>query len=201
MSSAFAFPLDGSAPADTTSPDYVLAGTRCTYVANWNETGVLVWTSGVQDLLGQISAALQNQYQLKVESSQVQAPAVAVGSLTETITLKLYSGQDRNSINDIQGNVDDLFAQLAARPDSSAISSVTPPGGSAQNTGAPAAPGQPGSSPSLGGNDQSSGGGAFSSWWDKLTTQVEAGSIGLVVGAAAVIGLIVFLAVRNETGA
>lgn len=166
---------------------YVYAGTRLTVVCTWNDTGVLLWTSGVADILSKVSADLQNLYAIRIERSKVDAPALAIGSLTETITLNLYSGQDRNDSADILGNVNDLFAQYAAYPSASDITSITPPASAPHGTpgGNTGAPGPAPPDPPLG-------------WWEKLKAEAAAGSMGFVVGGAVVIGLLIFVAVKSE---
>ncbi len=170
---------------------YVYAGTRLTVVCTWNQTGILLWVSGVSDILAKVSADLQNLYQCRVERSNVQAPALAVGTITETITLDLYSAQDRNDSSDLLSNVNDLFAQYGSAPDASDVTSITPPATApaANPGGSTGAPGPVPTSPSSSG---------VGTWWDKLKLEAGAGSIGFVVGGLVVVGLLVFIAVKAE---
>lgn len=171
---------------------YVYAGTRLTAVLTWNETGVVLWTSGVSDIIAKVAADLQNIYSCRVERSAVQAPAIALGSITETITLDLYTSQDRNDSGDILSNLNDLFAQYGSYPDSADITKITPP------SNAPAQPGgstgAPGPTPPAPGSDPLG-------WWEQLKTEAAAGSVGFVVGAVLVVGLLVYISVRAEVPA
>ena len=164
---------------------YVYAGSRLVYVANWNQTGLIVWTYGVSDVLAQVANDLSNQYQLRVERSDVKAPSVAVGSLTETITLYLYSGIDRNDVTDIIGNVDDAFARYGSRPDSSGVTTITPPSGTPQGTGAPGPAPQPSDT--------------TPSWWSSLTSSLEAGSVGFILGGLVIAAVVIAVIVKGET--
>jgi len=169
---------------------YVYAGTRLTVVCTWNETGLILWSSGVADVLAKVAADLQNIYNLRIEKSNVQAPAVAVGSITEVITLNLYTGQDRNDDGDILSNVNDLFAQYGSYPSASDITAIHPPPTAPQGT-ASGDTGAPGPAPQ--GNNASG-----LSWWDTFKLEAGAGSVGFVVGGLVVVGLLVFIAVKAE---
>lgn len=168
---------------------YVYAGTRLTVVCTWNETGVVLWTSGVSDVLAKVSADLQNLYQCRVERSNVVAPAVAVGSITETITLNLYTSQDRNDSADILDNVNGLFAQYGSYPSASDITSITPPA-TAPDSADSGDTGAPGPVPATPSNTID--------WWNNLKTELGAGSVGFVAGGLVVVGLLVFIAVKAE---
>jgi hypothetical protein len=115
-----------------------------------------------------------------------------VGSATATYTLKiLNNGTDYGSELDVQAIIDHAFyLAFNQLPDSSAVQSVTLPGGVSVNTGAPTP------TPSASNNPGASAG--ATSWWSGLVSQIEAGSVGLLVGAAVVIGLLVYVSINKD---
>jgi hypothetical protein len=183
---------------------YVVAGSRLTWSGDFDTFAFITQTSG--DGVQLVGSALSNKYNLLIER------ATNVGFFTDTgaktITLDLRSDMDRNSDDDIRGNVADEWAAIGCACTASRIISITPPGGQSQKTGAPTAPPGGGKDPTApppppGQGKPCSGfwdcitSGEISSGFSQLSNQLEAGTIGLVVGGLAVVGLVIFLALRE----
>lgn len=175
---------------------YVPAGSRLTWTGNF---GTLAFALGFSGIMQAVSAQLQNNYALVVESENdtLGLTGIEGGSVTLHVLTNIDRGGTSDGIEDIRGNISDTFAannvsvqgssitdyKLAAgtNPISGDVVAATP----TTATGAPVPIPQatPSSNP-------------FGSWWDKFTTQAAAGSIGFIIGGVAVVGLLVYMAVK-----
>jgi hypothetical protein len=182
---------------------YVVAGSRLTWSGDFDSFAFISQTSG--DTIQIVGSALSNKYNMLIERSANVGDWTGLGA--KTITLDLRTDMDRNSDDDIRSNVADEFAAAGSACSASRITSITPPGGQAQQTGAPTAP------PSTVNTGGGAGGGTapkgctgfwdclssgeFSNAFGNITNSIEAGSIGFIVGGIAVVGLIIFLALKE----
>lgn len=174
---------------------YVVSGSRLTWSGDFGTLSFLTQSSG--DTIQAVGAGLSNKYNLLIERANNVGDWS--GLQARTITLDLRSDMDRSSDNDIRGNIMDEFASAGAACIASRIISITPPGGQAQGTGAPGTPpgGNPASNVCVGFWD-CIGSGEFSAAFGNLTGQVEAGSVGFILGGVAIIGLILYLGMREQ---
>lgn len=177
---------------------FVPSGSRLSWAGDFSPTAFMSESS--TDAIQFVGSQLRNKYNLIVERAH---NGMGWGDFASgTITLDLRSDMDRgngsNGVEDIRGNVQDEFANAGNACNSSRIISTTI-AGQKQQTGAPS------DEPDKSGNpnsDSCSGvfdcltSGEFSSAWDNLTNQIEAGSIGLIIGAAVVIGVVVYISLK-----
>jgi hypothetical protein len=178
---------------------YIVAGTRLSWSGDFANFAFISQTSG--DTIQIVGSALKNKYNLIVERSTNVGDWSGLGA--KTITLDLREDTDRNSEEDIRGNVMGEFAAAGAPCTNSRIISITPPGGQATPTGAPSAP-----PPTVAPPKGSSGGGCVGFWdcisngqvgdaFGNLAGQAEAGTLGFIVGGIAIVGLILYLGMRD----
>lgn len=184
------------------TPEYVSSGSRMVWTGQFSGVPLSV---GPSDLIAAVASTLANNYQLVVEKSDNNYSALT--SSPTSITLYLRTDIDRgdgetdDGLTDILNNVNDAFktnigALSLYNPTlmSSSINSYTPaptqdnPAPVMQTTGTPlqttaqVVASQP----------------ASTNWWDSLTTKLEAGSVGFLVGGAVVVGLVIYMMVRPQ---
>lgn len=186
------------------TPEYVTAGSRMNWTGQFNSGSVTDWTAAFKeailfaspyDAVASISTQLKNNFSLIVESSD---NGLNWDNSSGKITLHLRTDIDRgdgetdDGLSDIGGNVSDAFNAAGFPVDSWAITSYQRQAsdGSTQKVSTGTSQTDVTQTPS--------GTSSVSTWWDKVTGEVAAGSIGLVIGGAVVIGLLIFLAVKSE---
>jgi hypothetical protein len=183
----------------TTSPEYVNAGSLITWTGQF---GSFLLSKGASDLIATVGAYLKNNYNLMVQSSSNNISGYGLGS--GSITLYLMTAIDRgdgetdDGLTDILNNVNDAFSNSGDAVVSSALTSYTPASqdGSVatsttvanqstavQNAAAAALLPAPSSS------------GSPTDWFSQLQSNLESGGIGLIIGAAAVVGLVIYISI------
>jgi hypothetical protein len=184
------------------SPQYVSEGDQMVYSGQF---GPFLFSKGPTQLVADVTATLQNTYHLAVQKYENSVSDYGLG--TGTITLHLESlidrgdGEQDDGLTDILNNVNDAFRKDGYSPAGSAISQYTPAPTTDPVTGAsiPQAPIATNSPlPTAEQSNAAKTSNPTDSWWSKLVGQVEAGSIGVVIGSAAVIGLLIYLSVKPE---
>jgi hypothetical protein len=179
---------------------FVPAGSRLTWAGDFGDLAFFAASS--TDQIAAVGGTLKNNYNLIVERAHDGVGGFANLS-GGTITLDLRSEMDRgngsNGVDDIRGNVADAFAFWGSACAASRIISTNLVPSKAgqpivQNTG-PQDTGAPKEAPNPPAPDNTSS--SWSTWWDNLTGKIEAGSIGLVLGGAIVIGLVLYLSVKS----
>lgn len=183
------------------TPEYVNAGSRVVWTGQFN--GVLLY-GATNDVIQGVVSDLLNNYQLSVEK---QDNNISLFSTDGAITLYLRTNIDRgdgetdDGLTDILNNVNDAFTRQHATPTTASLSQYTPASqdgsgaSGAINTGTPLATVQ--QQQVAAAKTSSPSDWSLSGWWDKTVAQVEAGSVGFIVGGVAVIGVIVYLSVRK----
>jgi hypothetical protein len=153
-----------------------------------------LFAPSINNVLTAVRNSLANSYQLAVENYNIQNNWNDTG----TVTLNLRTDQDRgdgetdDGLTDIQGNVDNAFAAAGLPVLASGITSYSA-ATSDGKTGNPQATGVATPTAPPDGNTKPGG----PSWLDSLLGKVEAGSVGVVIGGAIVIGLLIYLSVRK----
>jgi hypothetical protein len=192
---------------------FVPAGTRLTWIGQFDGND-FIW-KGIATRVQDVAATLKNSYYIDIESSSDNYGLIYSSSFN--ITLHLLTNMDRGNgsdgLGDIKGNVRDAFINDGATPTGNAISSYTLPNSSPHNIpGAPVAPAPGVFTPKPDpGSDTPGVPKQCSLWqrltgdtsqclvkadqftWDKLGTATTA----FVVGGIAVVGLIIFLTMRE----
>lgn len=184
------------------TPEYVNAGSRVVWTGQFN--GVMLY-GATGDVIQGVVSELLNSYQLSVEK---QDNNISLFSTDGSITLYLRTNIDRGNgetddgLTDILNNVNDAFTHQHATPTTASLSQYTPAnvdGGTASgaiNTGTPLATVQQQQVAAAKTNSPNEW--SLSGWWDKTVAQVEAGSVGFIIGGLAVVGVIIFIAVHKE---
>jgi hypothetical protein len=180
------------------SPEYVSSGSRMTWTGGF---GSFLFSKGPSDLISSVSALLKNNYALIIEryDSGISAGGLGSGSMT----LYLRTDQDRgdgetdDGLTDIGQNVRDTCASQGFPPSSWAIDNYQPANtdGSTSTQVIKTGTAQKTVEQNTAADKSTS---SVTSWWDNLTGKLEAGSVGVLIGGAVVIGLILFLAVKQE---
>lgn len=164
---------------------YVKKGSRLVYVCSYDNSLLTRLSMSPGQMLSNISSDLANLHNIVVEDSKNDL-SVLTAKVNYTLNL-LVNDTDYASEQDVRSIVDHYFyTQGGELPAASRIVSVRPPAGDTVDTGAPDAPPDDPATP---------GGGP--SWWDRVWGKVEAGGVGVLFGAAAVIGLVVFITVKE----
>lgn len=165
------------------------AGTRCTWQGQWSLNTWQYLTASVvpTDAMSSASSYLETNAHMAVEASHVDKPGAAAIGGTYTVTLQVRTLIDRGDLDDIRADIEHAFfvSSLQALPDSSSVTNYTLPNSVTHPTGAPAANTAPDTPPG-------------SSWWDTFIAQLEGGSVGFIVGAVAVVGLIIYISVTDK---
>lgn len=170
---------------------YFPAGSRCTWVGEWNDAN---WSSPVQ-FIQDVTSYLENNAHMAVESSSFTTPDFFSMSNRYTVTLKLRTLIDRSDMEDVRLDANHAFyVAFDATPDASRVSDYTlavkntnpqtpPVYQPTQQTGAGKAPDSipdNGNKPEL-------------SWWEKTKAQLQGAGVGVILGAVAVAGLVAFV--------
>lgn len=159
---------------------YVKNGSRLTYACTFRN---LVLTSP-GDLLAKIFADLANNHNITVEDSSNDVSVLH--SNVDYVLKVLVSDTDYASELDVKSIIDHYFyTEGGEMPASSRIVSIKPPGGVSTDTGAPPTP------------PVDPADGAPPGWWDALMGKLEAGGAGVLFGVALVVGVIMFVTVRE----
>ena len=171
------------------------SGSRATWQGDWNNPGV--FSSPVGEV-GNITSYLEANCNMAVESSSVTMPDVFSTSSTRTVTLKVRTLIDRNDLNDIDADIRHAwYVDQGVEPDASSIQQYTLAGQSgSQSTGAP-------SPQNDNGQGNTTNNPSTPSWWDSLKKslgldQLGSGLIGVGVGVVLVIGVLMYVSVKEE---
>ncbi len=163
---------------------YIVQGTRLTWVGDF-AAGTFLSAFSV-DAVNQAGAYLKNNYSLIIEDSHESNESIFGHLGAGTITLNLRTDIDRGDLEDVRGNVMEAFSAIGINFASSRIIDYKSPGAIVKtNTGAEADNSQADSS-----------NGSPLGWFDKLKMQIEAGSIGFVVGVVVIVGVGIYIAVK-----
>jgi hypothetical protein len=160
----------------------------------------------VAGVIQSVTANLMNNYNLTVEKVDQNIGILGSGSVTLYLRTNIDrgNGEDDDGLTDILANVRDAFTNANAAPQNGGVlNNYTP---ADQNGNAATGMVQTGTPlPTVKdqkvANPPGTDTGWFSGlgvWWDKTVGEIEAGSIGLVVGAVAVVGILVYFSVRSE---
>jgi len=184
------------------SPEYVSSGSRMQWTGQF---GSFLLSKGPTDLIASVTALLKNNYALAVERSSNNIDYGGLGS--GSITLYLRTDQDRgdgetdDGLTDIGQNVNDSFQSQGFLPSAWGITNYVPAStdGSTSNstvinTGAATQTVEQQTAASANTNATS----GLGSWWDNLTGKVEAASVGVVIGGAVAVGLLIFFMMKSE---
>jgi len=188
----------------STGAEYVAAGSRMVWSGQF---GSLFFSSagamnlGISDVVSNLGAKLANQYNLHIEKFDNNLSWAGFGG--GSITFHLRTDSDRgdgyldDGLTDILGNVSDEFTKLGYTPTTAVINSYSPAPTDAQpspnviHTGA--------ALPTVETQQQQIAATEIgTNWWDSIFGKLEAGTAGFAVGAIAVVGLLVFLAIKSE---
>ena len=189
------------------------AGTRLVYVADFDGSAFVI--TSVSSLIQEVGATLKNNFNIQIESSR-QNGFAGLGTGNVTLTLNLISNMDRGNgsdgVQDIQGNVDMAFQTAGSWGVSTAvinsrITSYTLPKAQLTQTGAPPPPPVQVNVATdaanavknlLGVDTTNPDGSKKTSWLDDLITKLEFAGAGLLLGAVAVVGFIIFIVVEEK---
>lgn len=190
------------------SPEYVNAGSRVTYTGQFDN--ILLYAT-ITDVIQGVGSYLLNSYNLTVEKADNNISITGSGSVTLSLRTNIDrgDGETDDGLTDILNNVNDAFNKWNCTPTASGLNQYVPAAqdgsngsSGAVNTGTPlttvtqqaAVAAAAATNP----NNPST------SWWSSLTggfsntvSQIEAGSVGIVIGAVVVIGALVYLSIRE----
>lgn len=183
------------------SPEYVNAGSRMVWTGQF---GTFLFSKGPTDLIAAVAALLKNNYSLAVESSQNN---IAYGGLGNgSITLSLRTDIDRgdgetdDGLSDIGNNCADTFKSQGFSVSAWGITNYTPANSDGStdnsqivNTGA--------ATKTVAQQNAENPSSSGITWWDKLTGELAAGSVGLLVGGVLVVGLLLYVGLRPQAAA
>jgi len=187
---------------------FVPAGTRLTWVGDFSGTDFL-WST-ISDREKNVAAQLKNSYNLDVESCSDNYGTIYSSQFS--ITAHLLTNIDRNSDDDIRGNVQDAFTNEGATPVGARITSYTLPKNSPHSGNSPVGVPQQTGAPPADNTSDTPGTHDECSFWQRLTgdtssclvkaddftwSKFGSGATGLIIGAVATIGLVIFLVVRE----
>lgn len=184
------------------SPEYVNAGSRMTWTGQFGGSQRALALGDVAGVIQAVTSTLFNTVQLTVEKVDQNISTFGSGSVTLYLRTNIDrgDGEQDDGLTDILANVRDAFALANAAPlNGGVINNYTP---ADQNGNAATGAIQTGT-PLITVKDQkisepSGPGWSLSAWWDKTVGQVEAGGIGIIVGAVAVVGVLIYFSVRQE---
>jgi hypothetical protein len=181
------------------SPEYVNAGSRVVWTGEFSS---LFWKNPADAIIA-VSSYLLNNYNLVVEATAYHETYEGLG--TSQITLHLKTNIDRgdgetdDGLTDILSNVNEAFTSVGGNKlvssslnnYSSAAADGSNSAGATVNTGSPQ-PTVEQIKASVAATTASGG-----HWYDNLIGQVAAGSTGFIFGAVAVVGVLVYLTLRE----
>lgn len=185
------------------SPEYVSSGSRVTYTGKFG-SWLLSAPETPTDTIKKVGDYLRNNYQLILEKSTNGITWLSSGG---SITLVFRTDIDRgdgeqdDGLSDILANVNEAFMTLGHDPINSVLNNYHPAPNPAQPSAAPSVidtgAALPVVVPTPTNTTSSSDNSGIGEWFSGLFTKLEAGSIGFVFGAVAIIGVGVYLAVRE----
>ncbi len=193
------------------SPEYVSSGSRMTWTGQFssgrafNEHFAAPWDVG--SIIAAVTSSLANKYQLVVEKSVDNISSIGFGGGSITLSLRTDidrgDGENDDGLTDILNNVNDEFRAESTPFTNAVINNYTPPadpqqtGGGAPKSGTTINTGVP-----LATVDQQDAAKPTASnthWYDSFLGKLEAGSVGVLIGAAVVVGLVIAVVVHGET--
>jgi phage shock protein PspC (stress-responsive transcriptional regulator) len=185
------------------SPEYVNAGSRVTWTGQLHTT--LLYAT-IASTIQSVSSTLLNNNSLVVE--KVDNNIGLSGSGSVTLYLRTDSdrgdGENDDGLTDILNNVNDAFRANGVTVEASALNNYQPANADGTGSSGPVNTGtaqttvaQQNAAAAANAGPTSGVFGGISDWWNKTVTQVEAGSIGFVIGGVAVVGFIIYLSVRK----
>lgn len=186
--------------------EYVSAGSRMQWTGQFPNLVDVIANRGPAGIVGFIASNLLNKYNLVVEryDNSLGTTGLAAGS----ITLYLRTDSDRGNgetddgLSDILKNVDDEFANDGHVVSSSSLNNYTPAPSQDNtapatiNTGSPQQTAAQENAQRLANTGTLGTGTGIGGWFTGIVGQVEAGSIGVVIGAVLVVGVLVYLTVK-----
>lgn len=185
-----------------TGAEYVAAGSRMTYSAQFPNLKDFLANLGPAGIVAKIGSNLKNKYNLDVEKFD---NGVGISGFTPgSITLYLRTNIDRgdgdtdDGLTDILGNVNDEFRLDGHEPTSSVINDYTPAPSDAQPTPTVVHSGAALPTVQTIQEQAAKNNPDGPSWWDQLTGKLEAGTVGFTIGAVVIVGLLIFVAVKQQ---
>lgn len=177
------------------SPEYVSAGSRMVWTGQFPNF-LMAAAETPNDAINKVGAYLRNNYSLIVEKADngISWGGAGGGSITLHLRTDIDrgDGESDDGLTDILGNVNNAFELVGDAPLSAVINSYTSAATKESvNTNAPL-PTVPEQQQQQKDIDISNA----PNWFDQLTAKLEAGSIGIVIGAVAVVGILIYVTVK-----
>lgn len=178
------------------SAEYVSAGSRMVWTGQFPNF-FMAASQTPNDAIQMVAAYLRNNYQLVVEKADNGITWQGFGSGSITLHLRTDidrgDGEQDDGLTDILGNVNQAFENFNNPVLAAVINSYTSAAThDSVNTKAPLP-----TVPEQQRQEKDVTISSTPSWWDDLVTKVEAGSIGLVLGAGAVVAVIIYFSVKS----